>query len=201
MACCQWSCQSGIWRLALYRSMSQSRTWGSSASSTHQLPLPFVWSWQLLWRWWDDLQMWGQLRPGHASTEHLSTLISYPVVDTLNVHLTKNLVSGWGCKWVQTEEERCRASMQGTSKYTLPHPPTTSWIRGGLTFFNKSLFFPSILFPLRLCWSPFSVNCTSWDRVPQLSSKLHLNHPTYFFVFAFNLPPLNLWKFNLMFLL
>lgn len=90
--------------------------------------------------------MWGQLRPGYASTEHLSTLISYPEVDTLNVHLIKNLVSGWGCKWIQTEEKRCGASMQGTSKYTLPHPPTTFWIRGDLTFFNKSLFFPSIFF-------------------------------------------------------
>lgn len=82
-------------------------------------------------------------------------------------------------------------------------PPMTSWIRGGLSFFNKSQgFFSFNFFALNLCRFPFSVNCTSWDRVkPQLNSKLHLNHPTCLFVFAFNLPPLNLWKFNLMFLL
>lgn len=131
MACGLWSWQSGTWWLALCRSMSV-RAGHGAALHPQQLTaiaLPL----ELLWRWWEissvrAAEAWACL---HGASQDFDLI---PEVDTLNVHLIKNLAeAARGCKH--------KRKGAGQACRTLPntvHPPVTSWIRGGLSFFNKS---------------------------------------------------------------
>lgn len=108
---------------------------------------------------------------------------------TQRVHLIQDLVSDWGCKWGTNKRGKMQSKRVGYFQVLLILQGPSE-----LQEMNLSLMTPVFVgfLPFFFLWnSPFYLyylSITYPVAVPQLNSRLHLNHWTSFLVFAFSLP-------------